>query len=88
MRILQNQEYRKKSTPDFCTSIPIKKPPPHRRRDAYLSKEPIEFVGFLATPICEMMASSTKKITLPMRTMKPSDSPPAIGAFKPITLSP
>jgi len=82
------EDYRKKLTPDFCTSIPLKKPPPQPRRDPHLSEKPIECMGILATPICEMMARSTEKITLSMRTMKSSDSPPAIGAFKPITFTP
>jgi hypothetical protein len=60
-------------------SIPLKvESPSYRRRDTYLSKKPIEFMGFLATHIGEIITPSTKKITPPMRKMKPSNSSPAI----------
>jgi len=40
--------------------------------DTYSGKKRIKFVGFLATHIGEVIAISTKKITPPMRKMKPS----------------
>jgi hypothetical protein len=46
--------------------------------DAYFSKEPVKFMGILATHISEIIAPSAKKIAHPIGKVKPSNSPLAI----------
>jgi hypothetical protein len=42
--------------------------------DAYSTKKPIKFVGFLAAHIGKVIAPPTKKIAPPIGKMKPSNS--------------
>jgi hypothetical protein len=56
--------------------------------DAYFSKEPIKFVGFLAAHISEIIAPSAKKITHPIGEVESSNSSPAIGTLEPKAFSP
>jgi hypothetical protein len=52
--------------------------------DAYLTKKPIKFVGFLAGHVGEIIAPPAKEITLPWGEMEPPNSPLAVRTGEPV----
>ena len=62
----------------YAPSTPPQKSPSQGGMDAYLTKKPIKFVGFLAGHIGEIIALPTKKITFPWGEMELPNSPFAV----------
>jgi len=64
----------------YAPSTPPQKSPSQGGMDAYLTKKPIKFVGFLATFISEIVTISAQETVSPMRKVKFPNSLPALRA--------